>query len=155
MRECKMQMDNRKLEIRELRDTDIVAVSVIERAAFSKPWSEGQFRELLDRDYCVYLVALADGQIVGCAGMTDICHEGDIDKVMVAEAFRGKGIAGALLQALFVCGEGRGVEAYTLEVRVSNEAAIHLYEKFGFVPEGIRPRFYEDPIEDALIMWKR
>ncbi len=48
-----------------------------------------------------------------------------------------------------------GVEAFTLEVRVSNAPAIHVYEKVGFVSEGIRPRFYEKPTEDAMILWKR
>ena len=48
-----------------------------------------------------------------------------------------------------------GLNAYTLEVRVSNTAAIGLYEKLGFVSEGIRPNFYEKPAEDAMIMWKR
>ena len=48
-----------------------------------------------------------------------------------------------------------GIENFTLEVRVSNASAIHVYEKLGFVSEGIRPRFYEKPVEDAMIMWKR
>ena len=48
-----------------------------------------------------------------------------------------------------------GVEAFTLEVRKSNDTAIHLYEKLGFVTEGVRKKFYEEPVEDALIMWKR
>ena len=52
-------------------------------------------------------------------------------------------------------GNREGVSAYTLEVRISNEAAIHMYEKLGFVSEGIRPNFYEKPTEDAMIMWKR
>ncbi len=52
-------------------------------------------------------------------------------------------------------GDREGVTAYTLEVRVSNEAAIQMYRKLGFVSEGIRPGFYEKPVEDAMIMWKR
>lgn len=143
------------IEIREFRESDIEALSVIEQASFSQPWSAKQFRELLDRDYCVYLVALADGQVAGCAGMTDICHEGDIDKVVVDEKLRGQGIADKLMTELFVRGAARGVEAYTLEVRVGNTPAIRLYEKHGFVSEGVRPKFYEAPVEDALIMWKR
>ena len=143
------------IQIRELRESDIEALSVIEQASFSQPWSAKQFRELLDRDYCVYLTVLADGQVAGCAGMTDICHEGDIDKVVVDEKFRGQGIADKLMTELFVKGAARGVEAYTLEVRKGNIPAIRLYEKHGFVSEGVRPKFYEAPVEDALIMWKR
>ena len=61
----------------------------------------------------------------------------------------------ALLQALIAHGEARRIAAFTLEVRVSNAAAIHMYEKFGFLSEGIRPGFYERPREDAVIMWRR
>ena len=60
-----------------------------------------------------------------------------------------------MLEALIKAGENCGIKEFTLEVRVSNEAAIRVYEKLGFVSEGIRPKFYEDPVEDAMIMWKR
>ena len=62
---------------------------------------------------------------------------------------------GKMLEELLRLGNERGITAYTLEVRVSNAPAIHLYEKFGFVSEGIRPKFYEKPTEDAMIMWRR
>ena len=141
--------------IRKLQDADIEPLSVIEQESFSMPWSAKDFRDLLDREYCHYLVAVADGQVAGCAGMTNICNEGNIDNVVVAEKFRNKGIAKQLLGELLAQGEAQGVEAFTLEVRVSNVAAIHVYEQLGFVSEGIRPRFYEKPVEDAMIMWRR
>lgn len=143
------------LTIRPLQESDVEPLSIIEAESFSMPWSAKDFADLLKRDYCVYLVAEVEGEVVGCLGMTDICHEGNIDNVVVAERFRGRGIATQLMEALFTEGEKRGVEAYTLEVRVSNAAAIHLYEKMGFVSEGVRPGFYERPVEDALIMWRR
>lgn len=144
-----------KLVIRKLQETDIEPLSVIEAASFSMPWSPKDFADLLKRDYCLYYVAEVDGEVAGCCGMTMICMEGNIDNVVVAERFRGRGIATALLQRLIEEGDILGVEAYTLEVRVSNQAAIHVYEKLGFVSEGIRPGFYEKPVEDASIMWKR
>lgn len=143
------------IEIRALQDADIEALSVIEAASFSMPWSPQDFRDLLNRDYCMYLVALVDGEIVGCAGLTNICNEGNIDNVVIAEKYRGRGIAQKLLEKLLTEGEAQGIEAFTLEVRVSNATAIHVYEKLGFVSEGIRPRFYEKPTEDAMIMWRR
>lgn len=143
------------IEIRELQDADIEALSIIEAASFSMPWSPQDFRDLLNRDYCMYLVAVVDGQIAGCAGLTNICNEGNIDNVVIAEEFRGQGIATRLLRQLLSEGEAKGIEAFTLEVRVSNAPAIHVYEKLGFVSEGIRPRFYERPVEDAMIMWRR
>ena len=143
------------ITVRALRDEDIEALSNIESESFSMPWSADDFRALLTRDYCRYLTAIADGEVAGCCGMTVICGEGNIDNVVVAERFRGRGIASAMLSKLLAEGEEAGVEAFTLEVRVSNRAAIHIYEKLGFVSEGIRPRFYEKPTEDANIMWRR
>lgn len=153
--EMKEYNTEQNLIIRPLRESDVEPLSVIEAQSFSMPWSAKDFADLLKRDYCVYLVAEIDGEVAGCLGMTDICHEGNIDNVVVAERFRGRGIATKLMEALFEEGRKRGIEAYTLEVRVSNAPAIHLYEKMGFVSEGVRPRFYERPVEDALIMWKR
>lgn len=92
---------------------------------------------------------------MGSCGMTVLCQEGNIDNVVVAPAFRGRGVAQRMLQELLSIGEADGVEAFTLEVRVGNAPAIHVYEKLGFVSEGIRPGFYEKPVEDAMIMWRR
>ena len=129
------------IEIRALREEDIEPLSLIEAESFSMPWSPKDFQELLTRDYCIYLTALADGEVAGCCGMTNLCQEGNIDNVVVAERFRNRGIAHAMLERLIAAGEEAGITAFTLEVRVSNRA--------------IRPRFYEKPTEDASIMWRR
>ena len=141
--------------IRELKESDIEALTAIERDSFSMPWTAKDFQNLITRDYCLYVVAEVDGQTIGSAGLTDSFHEGNIDNVVVAEPFRGQGVAQKLLQELIARGEARGIEAFTLEVRVSNHTAIHVYEKLGFVSEGIRPHFYAQPDEDAVIMWRR
>lgn len=143
------------LTIRDFREADAEPLSMIEAASFSMPWSAQAFADLLKHEYCLYLVAEADGRVAGCAGMTILCNEGNIDNVVVSEGDRGQGIAQKLLLELFRRGEERGVGSYTLEVRESNLAAIHIYEKLGFQTEGIRPNFYEKPTENALIMWKR
>ena len=101
------------------------------------------------------VVAEEDGEPVGFCGYTNLCGEADIDHVFVAPEFRGKKLAQRLMREILKTGGEEGVEAYTLEVRVSNAPAIHLYEKFGFVSEGIRPGFYDYPREDAMIMWRR
>lgn len=144
-----------KIEVRKLQMEDVEALAKIESEAFSMPWSKQDFEDLLSRNYCVYMVALVDGVVAGCCGYTDSFHEANIDNVVVAEAFRGMGIAQKMLGELIAYGEADGVEAFTLEVRVSNQVAIHVYEKLGFSSEGIRPRFYEKPVEDANIMWRR
>lgn len=144
-----------EITVRGLLEEDIPVLAEIEEESFSMPWSARDFKDLLSRPYCNYVVALADGRVAGCCGFTNACGVANIDNVVVAPEFRGKGIAQRLLRELIAAGEAEQVEAFTLEVRVSNEAAIHIYEKFGFVSEGIRPNFYEKPAEDANIMWKR
>lgn len=141
--------------IRDLQEEDVARLAEIEAESFSMPWSEKDFRDLLSHPYCVYVVALADGEVIGCSGFTNSFGVANIDNVVVAPGFRGRGAAQAMLRELIARGEAAQVEAYTLEVRVSNAAAIHVYEKLGFVSEGIRPGFYERPVEDANIMWKR
>lgn len=144
-----------KITVRELREEDVEELSRIEAECFSMPWSADAFRDLLFRDYCTYLVALADGHVAGCCGYTNLCDEANIDNVVVAPEYQNSGIAQIMLADLLERGYRSGVEAFTLEVRVSNVTAIHIYEKFGFVTEGIRPGFYERPTEDAAIMWLR
>ena len=141
--------------IRELRPEDVEPLSIIEARAFSMPWSAADFARLIADRNSLYLVAEVDGQVVGSCGVTNVSGEGEIDNVVVDEAYRNRGIATALLQETLRRGYAMGVEAFTLEVRVSNAPAIHIYEKAGFVSEGIRPRFYEKPTEDAMILWKR
>ena len=144
-----------EITVRELEEEDIEELARIESESFSMPWSAEAFRDLLAHSYCTYLVALADGLVAGCCGYTAICGEANIDNVVVAPTLRCLGIAQAMLRELISRGRSSGIEAFTLEVRVSNHTAIHIYEKFGFKSEGIRPKFYEKPMEDANIMWLR
>lgn len=141
--------------ITKFAEKHIHKLAEIEAKLFSQPWSEKSFADLLAHDYCHYLVAEKDGEAIGFIGMTVSFGEGEIDKVMVDPDDQRQGVADALMDALFQLGEGLGVQAYTLEVRVSNAPAIRLYEKHGFLSEGVRPGFYEKPKEDALILWKR
>ena len=87
--------------------------------------------------------------------MCQVLEEADITNVAVDVPFRGRGIGFLMLQELMRIGRERGVEAFTLEVRQSNQAAISLYERLGFENCGIRKNFYEKPTEHAVIMWKR
>ena len=88
--------------------------------------------------------------------LTSIAGEGDISNVAVYEKYRNNSIATQLLTKLLELGtEQYGILAFTLEVRSQNAAALRLYEKLGFLSEGIRPNFYERPKDDAVIMWKR
>lgn len=144
-----------ELTIRLFTAADIPAAAALDRELFSLPWSERNYAELLAHDYCFTFAAESEERLIGFVSLQDLCGEASIDKVMTAPAFRRRGVAEALLREAFREGARRGIAAYTLEVRVGNAPAIALYEKLGFVSEGVRPGFYEKPREDALIMWKR
>jgi len=144
-----------ELIIREMTEDDIVPVSIIEEECFSMPWKPDDFRDMIERDNMTYVVAEYEGRIIGGAGLMCIVGEGNITNVALTKDFRGKGFSKPMLEALLIKGRELGCEAFTLEVRVSNEPAIRLYESLGFIKEGIRPGFYERPKEDAAIYWKR
>ena len=135
---------------------DVPAVARIERESFSQPWSERAYLDTMADENALYLVAEREnGELAGMCGLFDLLGEGDISNVAVMESLRGQKIGETLLRELLRQGEARGITAFTLEVRAGNAAAIHVYEKLGFRSEGIRPNFYEKPVEDAVIMWKR
>ena len=94
-------------------------------------------------------------RIVGICGVKKIFEEGEISNVAVRPGFRGRGISRQMLETLLQEARDDGVENFTLEVRAGNDVAIRLYESLGFLTEGVRPHFYDKPVEDGLIMWLR
>lgn len=144
-----------KIVYRRMKPEDVPAVSRLEQETFSMPWSEKDFLDMVEKEDARYYVAEREGRLLGCCGLLMIAGEGNITNVMVAPWARNQGIGTEMLRHLLSEGSREGMTAYTLEVRVSNAAAIHVYEKLGFVSEGIRPGFYEKPEEDAMILWKR
>lgn len=144
-----------ELIIKPLTEEYVDAVCVLEEEAFSMPWHRESFLEMIANKDACYLVGLWEGEVVASCGLRNIVGDGEITNVVTSCSMRGKGIGRGMLLKLMEEGTKMGVEAFTLEVRKSNAAAIHLYESLGFVTEGIRRDFYEEPVEDALIMWKR
>lgn len=143
--------------IRTMEEKDVDQVCLLEEHAFSMPWHKPSFLEMLLNPQALYLVAIDEDETVrGCCGVRNVVGEGDITNVVVQDACQNKGIGRSLMEALLFRGEKElGIKAFTLEVRVSNAPAIHLYQSLGFVSAGIRKNFYEKPVEDAMIMWKR
>ena len=141
--------------VREMKASDVEAVSEIEHEAFSMPWSAEDFLEMVEADYAHYYVAESNGRIVGCCGVRNLMGEGEITNVVVAASYRRQGIGREMLEYLLREVKTLGIGDCTLEERESNTPEISLYESLGFHGEGVRPRFYEKPVEDALIMWKR
>lgn len=141
--------------VRQMKLKDIPNVAELERECFSMPWSERSLLKEVDNQDSLFLVKEQKGKVVGYVGMYYVYPEGDITNVAVAKDYRGKGIATELLEQAFLIAGTREITEFTLEVRVSNTAAIRLYERLGFKEEGIRKNFYDNPEEDAVIMWKR
>jgi ribosomal-protein-alanine N-acetyltransferase len=132
---------------------DLAAVHVIERVSFTTPWPPHAYRsEIESNRLASYLVARAAGQVVGYGGVWLMVDEAHITTFAVHPGWRRRGIGDRLLLALLDVAVRRGAREATLEVRLSNLPARRLYEKFGFRPGGLRPRYYTDDNEDALIM---
>lgn len=138
-----------------MEEHDVFQVHQLEVACFSEPWSLESFREIVDCDYVKFFVVEIADKIEGICGLRNIVGEGEITNVAVSQQYRGKKIGTRILEEVFKQGELWGIKEYTLDVRVSNVAAIALYEKVGFVSEGIRKNYYHKPTEDGMVMWKR
>ncbi|MEJ6950779.1 ribosomal protein S18-alanine N-acetyltransferase [Natronospora cellulosivora (SeqCode)] len=127
----------------------------IEREAFSDPWSQSSFqREILENTYAVYFVMEVEGKIAGYIGAWIVTDELHITNLAVDKRYRKLGLAQRLIDSLIDFSKEEKCEKATLEVRVSNIAAIKLYKKKGFISVGTRPKYYSNNNEDALIMWK-
>jgi [ribosomal protein S18]-alanine N-acetyltransferase len=142
------------ITFRAMADADVLPVLEIERASSSQPWTERIFHDELGQgDGRRYVVALANDEVVGFCGLLFQLDEAHVTNVAVAPSHRRRGIAERLVLDAVRAAIARSVVDLTLEVRVSNQAAIALYHRFGFAPEGIRRAYYPDNREDALVMW--
>lgn len=139
--------------IRYFKAGDEKAIAEIEKECFLEPWSEQAVLNSANLD-CVFVLFEKDGQVVGYAGLQIVLDEGYITNIAVKKAFRRQGIATVLINELLKMLNDK-LSFISLEVRVSNSAAIKLYELLGFEKAGIRKNFYSAPKEDALIMTKR
>ena len=129
---------------------NICDIAKIEQACFSAPWSEDSIAESLDNPASHFLIAYYGDEVAGYMGLQIFSGEGDVTNVAVLPKFRKKGIAKALITEQMK----NDMEFITLEVRESNVPAINLYTKIGFENMGIRPKFYSNPTENAIIMTK-
>jgi ribosomal-protein-alanine N-acetyltransferase len=144
-----------KVELRRLDAVDLDLVEAIERESYRTPWSRSMFEAELRKPSSLALGAFTeDDALVGYAFVSRYVDAWHVMNVAVADAYRRRGIASALLGRLFEVTESDSRRGYTLEVRVSNAGAIQLYERLGFEPRGIRRGYYTDNREDALIMWR-
>ena len=144
------------LELRRLELHDLNEIERIERASYPTPWSRSMFAGELAKPSSLSLGAFdADtGALLGYLVISRYVDAWHVMNVAVAPEQRRRGIARTLLEHLFELTSQDERRGYTLEVRVSNEGAIELYERLGFVARGVRRGYYTDNREDALIMWR-
>lgn len=162
-------MDN--IQLRPVQEADLPAVMEIEKASMSMTWSQGVWmNELTKNQLANHVVACAsvfnrqssivnpqlgegEERIVGYAGCWIVVDEATIVNIAVSPEWRRKKIGERLLVALLELAKSKGANKVTLEVRCSNEAAIKLYEKFGFTMIAMRKNYYQNPVEDAYVYW--
>lgn len=123
----------------------------IEKTCFSHPWTREDLKKQLDIDTSRFLVAVENEKAVGYMGLQIFSGEGYVTNIAVLPEYRQRGIATALIEKQLE----NPMEFITLEVRESNTPAIKLYTKMGFKNMGIRPKFYSNPTENAVIMTRR
>ena len=136
-----------------MKQLHVKQVAELENICFSRPYSEDMLKDELNDPNTLYLVeVLPSGQVRGYAGLKFILDEGHITNVAVAPEYRRQGIGDALLERLIELSGSLGLKSLMLEVRVSNAGARAMYEKHGFETVGMRPGYYFDPEEDAVLM---
>jgi ribosomal-protein-alanine N-acetyltransferase len=139
-----------------MRELDLPRVMEIERAAFSHPWSEEMIRRELEHEFSTVLLATdgRDGPILGFAVVWLVHDELHVLNVAVAPESRRRGVARSVLDRVEGSGREQGARIAMLEVRRSNAPAIALYRSLGYHEVGVRPRYYAEDGEDALVMDK-
>ena len=141
--------------VERISERTLEGTEMLEKLCFSSPWSLESLR-MLCGDGAVGFVALdaPDGKVLAYGGMLTVLDEGQITNIAVHPDFRRRKIGEQIVSALLGYGEEKGISLYSLEVRESNQAAISLYQKLGFISVGNRKNFYSNPTENAIIMIK-
>ncbi|MFC0393434.1 ribosomal protein S18-alanine N-acetyltransferase [Paenibacillus mendelii] len=147
-------IDKERLVFRAMTLSDVPHIVAIEQEAFTSPWSTEAFiNELTNNHFARYMVMALGEEVIGYGGMWTIMDEAHVTNIAIRKDYRGQGLGKRLLTELQQTAVFFGAARMTLEVRITNEIAQRLYRKLGFEPAGVRPGYYTDNQEDALIMW--
>lgn len=145
--------DKAKIRVRIAKSSDLDDIYELDVQTFAMPWSkEALSYDILENDNAFMIVAEYEGEFAGYADIWTVLDEADLNSIAVRVDFRRKGIGDAIMLAMTEMLSANGVATINLEVRVSNMPAIKLYKKYGFNECGVRPGYYLDNGEDALIM---
>lgn len=140
--------------IRKMTGRDLEEIMQIELESFSLPWSRQSYENELSNQYATYMVADCEGDVAAYGGIWVVADEAHITNVAVASQHRRQGMGTRVLQALVNAARQKRASRIFLEVRISNDAARALYSGQGFKSTGMRPKYYSDNDEDAVIMMR-
>ncbi len=149
-----MSTKETNITFRSMTEADLDAVTLLEQRIFSDAWPREAFEQDVDSANSGFILAESDGVLCGYAGYLIGGGEAQLINIAVAPEYRGKSIAKTLLNYILEIAQKADCENIFLEVRPSNQAAIGLYRKFGFLDLYCRPNYYHSPTEDALVMVK-
>jgi len=145
------------IKIREMQHGDLDQIMAIEQVSFPTPWSRRMFlselRGTLSRNFTAGLEKETGFELLGYINYWIYADEAHLNNLAVRTDYRGKGVAFSLVVDMIKRARMEGARWSTLEVRQSNKAALRLYKKLGYDVRGVRPHYYDDTHEDALIMW--
>lgn len=147
-----MLANGKPVRLRKARRDDVIAIAELEKRTYSTPWSRQSFESELSRPNVIFWVVEVDNVIVGYQIGWKILDEYHLHNLAVDAAFQGTGIASFLLKELIRMVGQLALGSIELEVRKNNQAALKLYEKFGFKVVGVRKDYYQKPVDDALLM---
>lgn len=142
------------MEVIRMNASHVDAIAELEKRCFSDPWSVNSITSELNNPLSLWLVAMDGETVAGYVGSQSVLGWADMMNIAVAPEYRRQGVGEKLILELIRQLQAEKVTCLTLEVRASNEPAIGLYEKLGFVQVGLRPNYYHNPKEDALILRK-
>ena len=142
------------IQYEQMTAAHVSQIAALEKLCFSAPWSENSVASELENPLSLWLVALDGDTVAGYIGSQSVGDEADMMNVAVHPDYRRKGIARELVTKLVAALMKNGVQSLTLEVRTSNAPAIALYQQLDFLQVGLRPNYYRNPKEDALILRK-
>jgi ribosomal-protein-alanine N-acetyltransferase len=135
-----------------MRLADVAQVGALERECFANPWSEGILTDGLGNHLDCFWVLEEAGALLGYLSMRVITDEGELNRIAISPAYRGRGLSKLLMDTMFEYCRGHEVRRIFLEVRSGNEAARGLYASCGFSQIAVRKGYYRKPVEDALIL---
>lgn len=141
--------------LKRMEREELPLISHAEEVCFAEPWTASMIESSMDSGLDIWLVLYEACTLAGYCVFRILAGEGELLRIGVIPAFRGRGLGKRLMDGMVETSSLMEITALSLEVRESNKIARNLYRSYGFEEETVRRRYYHNPVEDAVIMWKR